>query len=304
MRKVTVAATQMTCGTDRYENIHKAETIVREAASRGANVVLLQELFQSLYFCQEYNEDYFNLARTAEDDPGIKHFCDLAKELNVVIPVSFFERSNNVFFNSVLMIDADGTRLGIYRKTHIPDDPGYYEKYYFCPGNTGFRVWNTRFGRIGVGICWDQWYPEAARCMALMGAEILLYPTAIGTCAGTPEEVIKMEDERIHWTNVMRGHAAANMVPVAASNRIGIEKLGETAIRFFGCSFISDETGEIVCNASDNSQEVITATFDLDALDQRRIRHVNYRDRRPECYNILLTVDGYRKMFDKHLDSC
>jgi N-carbamoylputrescine amidase len=292
MRSVKVAATQMACGNDREENIRKAESLVREAASMGANLILLQEMFQGIYFCQEYNSDYFGLARTAEDNPAIAHFSKLAKELDVVIPISFFERSNNVFFNSVMMIDADGSKLGIYRKTHIPDDPGYYEKFYFCPGNTGFQVWNTKYGKVGIGICWDQWYPETARCLAIMGAEILLYPTAIGTRSAPIAKVGDLQDERIHWTNVMRGHAAANMIPVVTSNRIGIEELGGTAIRFYGCSFIADEVGEIVAVAGDNKQEVIIAEFDLDDIDQRRISHVNYRDRRPECYEILLTKDG------------
>jgi len=203
----------------------KAESLIRKAASMGAGIILIQELFQDVYFCQEYNSEYFNLARTAEEDPGVKHFTELAKELNVVLPVSFFERDKNVFFNSVMMIDADGTRLGVYRKTHIPDDPGYYEKYYFCPGNTGFKVWDTAYGKVGVGICWDQWYPEAARSMALMGAEVLFYPTAIGTPAVPHGESEKMPDERVHWTNVMRGHAAANMVPVIASNRSQILRM-------------------------------------------------------------------------------
>lgn len=292
MKNVKVSATQMECSDNRQQNINKAESMVREAASKGANIVLLQELFQGMYFMQEYNEDHFALAYIAEEDPGVLHFSKLAKELNVVLPISFFERSKNVFFNSVMMIDADGTLLGVYRKTHIPDDPGYYEKYYFCPGNTGFKIWNTRFAKIGVGICWDQWYPEAARCMAIMGAEMLFYPTAIGTPSSNLTDVKEFPDERLHWTNVMRGHAAANMIPVIASNRIGIESLGGTAIRFFGKSFIADEIGEIVTEASDNEQEILIAEFDLDVIDLKRVSHVNFRDRRPECYEILMTKDG------------
>ncbi len=240
MRKVTIAATQMMCGTDRDENIAKAETLVREAASKGAQIILLQELFETLYFCQSQKQDFFSLAADIQGNPGVRHFSALARQLGVVLPISFFEKKNQAYYNTVAVVDADGAILGIYRKSHIPDGPGYQEKFYFSPGDTGFRVWRTRYGTIGIGICWDQWFPEAARIMALMGAEILLYPTAIGSEPQNPEY-----DSRDHWQTCMQGHAAANMVPMVVSNRVGTESIDDSAITFYGSSFITDNKGQI-----------------------------------------------------------
>ncbi|MCF8068896.1 MAG: N-carbamoylputrescine amidase [Desulfobacterales bacterium] len=286
MRKTVVAATQFKNSSNIKDNILKAEELVVKAAEQGAHIILLQELFESLYFCQEVNPDHFDLACEAESHPTIKHFAKLAKKLNVVLPISFFEKSNNVFFNSLIVIDADGTWLDVYRKTHIPDDPGYFEKYYFSPGDSGFKVWHTKFGKIGIGICWDQWYPEAARCMALNGAEILFYPTAIGT-SPTPVD---------HWQTVMRGHAAANMIPVVASNRIGVEKLNNTEIDFYGRSFITDNIGMITKEGNSKDEIIITHEFDLDELVKFRREACCFRDRRPECYGDLLTLGGHNRV--------
>ncbi len=287
MRKVTVAATQMACSTDPEENVRKAEQAVREAAKKGANIILLQELFENIYFCQSYDNRYFDWAREADEHPMLQRMAALAKELNVVLPISFFEKANNVFFNSVMVIDADGTQLGVYRKTHIPDDPGYFEKFYFSPGNTGFKVWATKFGKIGVGICWDQWFPETARSLALQGAEIILYPTAIGRHTNG-----MTDDCSDHWQMAMRGHAAANMVPVVASNRVGLEKGQWTEIEFFGRSFIAGCRGEMIQEAGYHEETILTATFDLDEIEKVRRSFVLFRDRRPECYRSLLTLDG------------
>ena len=287
MREITVAVTQMKCSADIGENRKKAEAMVREAAEKGADIVLLQELFENLYFCQNYDVRNFDLAVEADNFPFLDHMADLAKELDVVIPVSFFEKKNNLYYNTVVVIDSDGTKLGKYRKSHIPDDPGYFEKFYFSPGDTGFKVWETRKGKIGIGICWDQWFPETARVMALMGAEILLYPTAIGfhTHGKTPN----CSD---HWQLTMRGHAAANMVPVMASNRIGIETGDWTEIEFFGRSFITDEKGNVIAEADGKSECVLAATFDLDQMAVNRRNFVLFRDRRPELYGKLMTKDG------------
>lgn len=292
MRKVVVAATQMACSNKPEENIAKAEDMIRIAAKNGANIILIQELFENQYFAQTVDYANFALAHTREEHPMLKRMSILAKELNVVLPISFFEKSNNSFFNTIMVIDADGANLGIYRKTHIPDDPGYYEKFYFSPGDTGFKVWDTRFAKIGIGICWDQWFPETARCLTLMGAELLLYPTAIGTFA-VPKDKIDMEaDDYQHWQNTMLGHAAANMIPVIASNRVGIEQIGTTAIRFYGASFISDNIGFKIKEANTSEETILTSEFDLDALAQYRREMCIFRDRRPECYNTLLTLDG------------
>ena len=225
----------------------------------------------------------------------LKRFSELAKELDVVLPISFFEESGCCRFNSVMMIDADGTYMGIYRKTHIPDDPGYYEKFYFSPGDTGFRVWDTKYAKIGVGICWDQWFPEAARSMALLGAEMLLYPTAIGTFAVPPDQIDGEPDDYDHWQNVMLGHAAANMTPVIASNRIGGEEMGGTAVRFWGASFISDNRGNKIAEADTMTEGILTATFDMDELAAYRREVCTFRDRRPDQYGILMTLDGRMK---------
>ena len=283
MRKVVVAATQMSCTWDREATLAKAEKLVREAAAKGANIILLQELFETPYFCQRHDFEYMDLATTPEENPAVKRFQKVAKELDVVIPVSFFERAGNAAFNSIAIIDADGTVLGKYRKTHIPDGMPYAEKFFFTPGDTGFKVWKTKYATIGVGICWDQWFPEAARCMALLGAEILFYPTAIGS------EPVLQTDSKPHWQRCMQGHAAANIMPVVASNRIGHEVQKESEMTFYGSSFIADETGGLVAEADRETEGVITAEFDLDAIAQKRREWGVFRDRRPEMYGTLLT---------------
>lgn len=283
MRKVVVAATQMSCTWDREATLAKAEKLVREAALKGANIILLQELFETPYFCQRHDFEYMDLATTPEENPAVKRFQEVAKELDVVIPVSFFERAGNAAFNSIAIIDADGTVLGKYRKTHIPDGMPYAEKFFFTPGDTGFKVWKTKYATIGVGICWDQWFPEAARCMALLGAEILFYPTAIGS------EPVLQTDSKPHWQRCMQGHAAANIMPVVASNRIGHEVQKDSEMTFYGSSFIADETGGLVAEADRETEGVITAEFDLDAIAQKRREWGVFRDRRPEMYGTLLT---------------
>jgi N-carbamoylputrescine amidase len=285
MSELIFAATQMTCDWDQAGNLDRAEQLVREAAGRGARVILLQELFETPYFCKDQDEQYLALARPFQDNPVLERFQALAAELEVVLPVSFFERRNNSFFNSMAMMDADGACLGIYRKSHIPDGPGYSEKYYFSPGDTGFQVWDTRYARLGVGICWDQWFPEAARAMCLMGAEALLYPTAIGS-----EPHFADLDSRDHWQRVMQGHAGANLVPVIASNRIGLEEGTSCELTFYGSSFIANHTGAIQAEANRVDQAVITAAFDLQEIRQARIAWGVYRDRRPELYRPLMSL--------------
>lgn len=283
MRKVVVAATQMACSWDREATLAKAEKLVREAAAKGANIVLLQELFETPYFCQRHDFEYMDLATTLEENPAVERFQQVAKELDIVIPVSFFEKAGNTAFNSIAIIDADGTVLGKYRKTHIPDGMPYAEKFFFTPGDTGFKVWKTKYATIGVGICWDQWFPEAARCMALLGAEILFYPTAIGS------EPVLQTDSKPHWQRCMQGHAAANIMPVVASNRIGHEVQKDSEMTFYGSSSIADETGGLVAEADRETEGVITAEFDLDAIAQKRREWGVFRDRRPEMYGTLLT---------------
>lgn len=283
MREVKVAATQMACTWNREETLKKADRLVREAAKQGAKIILLQELFETPYFCQKHDFTYMDLCTTLEENPAVNHFKEVAKGLDVVIPVSFFERAGNTAFNTIAVIDADGTVLGKYRKTHIPDGMPYAEKFFFTPGDTGFKVWKTKYVNIGVGICWDQWFPEAARCMALMGAELLLYPTAIGS------EPVLQKDSRPHWQRCMQGHAAANIMPVIASNRIGKEVQGDSEMTFYGSSFIADETGEIVAQADRETEGVITAEFDLDEIAKTRREWGVFRDRRPEMYQVLLT---------------
>lgn len=287
MRKVVVAATQMSCSKDIDENIKKADELVRSAATRGAQIVLLQELFETPYFCQVEDINYYSYAKELEENKAIQHFKVVAKELKVVLPISFYERKNNARYNSVAVIDADGEILGVYRKTHIPDGPGYEEKFYFTPGDTGFKVWNTKYGKIGVGICWDQWFPECARSMALMGAEILFYPTAIGSEPNEPEI-----DSRIHWQTCMQGHAGSNIMPVVASNRIGYEKECQSGINFYGSSFITNQIGEKLAEADDNTESVILASFDLDEIALHRASWGVFRDRRPEMYKVIMTSDG------------
>ena len=289
MRNIKIAALQFSCCSQVQENIDKAETMVREAASNGANLILLPELFERPYFCQEKRYDYYDYAMPLTENPAVRRFQAVAVELGVVIPVSFYERDVQRLFNSVAMIDADGSILGVYRKTHIPDDHFYQEKFYFTPGDTGFKVFETRFGAIGVGICWDQWFPETARCMAVQGAEILLYPTAIGS------EPILNVDSSGHWRRVMQGHAAANLFPVAAANRIGTETVmpceenggQSSSLTFYGSSFIADATGELVASAGRDTEEILYASFDLDGLREERFSWGLFRDRRPETYRIM-----------------
>lgn len=290
MNEVTLAATQMACDWDTDSNIDRAEGLVREAAGAGAQVILLQELFETPYFCPDQKQGMFRLAQPFEGNPIVARMADLAKELGVVLPVSFFERANNAYYNSLAMVDASGRVMGCYRKSHIPDGPGYQEKFYFNPGDTGFKVWDTAFGRIGVGICWDQWYPECARAMALQGADILMYPTAIGNEPQAPEI-----DSRDHWHRAMQGHAASNMVALVASNRIGTEASDAAEMTFYGSSFIADETGAKLAEAGREEQAVVTATVDLEAMRLARASWGFFRDRRPELYGALMTYDGATK---------
>jgi N-carbamoylputrescine amidase len=288
MSIVTVAATQFACSWDLAANADRAEALVREAAGQGAQIILLQELFATPYFCIEQHPRYFDLAAPAEGHPLIARFAALAHDLGVVLPVSFFERAGQVHFNSVAMVDADGRTLGIYRKSHIPQGPGYEEKFYFSPGDTGYRVWDTRFGRIGTGICWDQWFPECARAMALLGAELLLYPTAIGSEPPEPGY-----DSQPHWEMTMRGHAAANILPLVASNRIGTETAPDgRAVTFYGSSFIADHTGQLAARASRDEEAVLSASFDLGAIAALRASWGLFRDRRPETYGAIGTLSG------------
>lgn len=287
MRSVTVAAVQMQCTGQVEENIAHAEELVRKAASEGAQIILLPELFERQYFCQERRYEYYEFAKPVEENDAVRHFSRVAKELSVVLPISFFERDKNRLFNTVAVLDADGTNLGIYRKTHIPDDHYYQEKFYFVPGDTGFQVFKTRYGTIGVGICWDQWFPETARFMAAKGAELLFYPTAIGS------EPILEVDSMPHWRRAMQGHAACNLMPVIAANRTGTEEVfpcpengnQRSSLKFYGSSFITDATGELVKTMDRSSEGIITAGFDLDALAADRLSWGLFRDRRPEMYH-------------------
>ena len=290
MRNVKIAAIQMQCSTNLQTNLEKAEKMVRQAAGDGAQIILLPELFEREYFCQQRRYDFYHLAKPVEENDAVQMGMRLAKELNVVLPVSFYEQDVNTLYNSIACIDADGTLLGVYRKTHIPDDHYYQEKFYFTPGNTGFKVFDTHFGKIGIGICWDQWFPEAARCMALMGAEILLYPTAIGS------EPILECDSMPHWRRCMQGHAACNIVPVVAANRYGLESVApskdnggqKSELLFYGSSFVTDETGELVCQASRDKEEIVYGQSDLDAVRDMRDSWGLFRDRRPEIYKKLI----------------
>ncbi|MFY1018174.1 N-carbamoylputrescine amidase [Ectopseudomonas khazarica] len=286
-RIVTVAATQMACSWDTRANIANAEKLVRQAAAQGAQIILIQELFETPYFCQKPNADYTQLATTVEENPAIAHFRKVAAELKVVLPISFFERAGRARFNSIAIIDADGSNLGIYRKSHIPDGPGYHEKYYFNPGDSGFKVWDTAYARIGVGICWDQWFPECARSMALMGAEILFYPTAIGSEPHDPNI-----SSRGHWQRVQQGHAGANLMPLVASNRIGREEQDGYDITFYGSSFIANPYGEKVEELDRSEEGVLVHSFDLDELEKIRTAWGVFRDRRPNLYWPLSTLDG------------
>jgi N-carbamoylputrescine amidase len=291
-RRVTVAATQFACGWDRGRNIDHAEGLVRRAAADGAQVILLQELFETPYFCIEQDSRHLRLATTLAENPAVARLREVARELSVVLPVSFFERAGNAYFNSIAIVDADGSLLGIYRKAHIPNGAGYQEKTYFSPGDTGFRVWNTRYGRLGVGICWDQWFPECARVMALLGAEMLLYPTAIGS---EPPPALPV-NSRDHWRRTQQGHAAANLMPLIASNRHGVERSLQDPdnlhLRFYGSSFIADATGALVADAPEEGDAVLLAEFDLAQLAELRDNWFVFRDRRPDLYSPLLTLDG------------
>jgi N-carbamoylputrescine amidase len=291
-RVVTVAATQFACSWELAANLARAERLVREAHARGARIILLQELFATPYFCIEQDARHLQLAESADASPLLRRFGALAAELQVVLPISFFERAGTVYFNSLAMFDADGRQLGIYRKSHIPNGPGYQEKFYFSPGDTGFRVWDTRHGRIGAAICWDQWFPESARIMALMGAEMLLYPTAIGSEPPPAPPV----DSRLHWQRTQQGHAAANLMPLIASNRIGSEYSLQDPqalqLRFYGSSFIADASGALVAEAGQDAEGVITASFDLEQLRRARDSWFVFRDRRPDLYGPLGSFSG------------
>jgi N-carbamoylputrescine amidase len=287
-RTLEIAAIQSALSDESETNLKRVTSWVREAAAVGAQVILPSELFEGHYFCREEREDWFARAHPVHDHPTVARFQKLAAELSVVIPVSFFEKSGPAFYNSVAVVDADGAVLGVYRKSHIPDGPGYEEKYYFRPGDTGFKVWNTRVGTLGIGICWDQWFPECARAMALMGAEVLLYPTAIGS-----EPYDAELDTKDPWQRAMIGHAVTNAIPVMAANRIGIEGNGtEGDLTFYGHSFIANHRGDKVAELGRAEEGIITATFDLDAIAEYRAGFGFFRDRRPDLYRILLTADG------------
>ncbi|EHH3659184.1 N-carbamoylputrescine amidase [Vibrio parahaemolyticus] len=276
---VKFAALQLTKSWDLEDNLAKAKKAIREAAQNGANVILPQELFAAPYFCKKQEAKYFELAEETANSHLIKEMSALAKELCVVIPVSYFEKAGNTFFNSLVMIDADGTVLDNYRKSHIPDGPGYSEKYYFSPGDTGFKVWQTKFGKFGAGICWDQWFPELARSLALHGAEAIFYPTAIGSEPQDPTL-----DSRDHWQRTMQGHSAANLVPVIASNRVGTEVDDGIETTFYGSSFITDHTGGKVAEAPREGETIIYAEIDLAATAKARHAWGLFRDRRPDLY--------------------
>lgn len=287
MTTLTVAATQMACSGDREANINNVDRLVRDAAARGARLILPQELFETPYFCKDMKPAFMHLAQPIADNLAVKHMRRLAAELGVVIPVSVYERANNALYNTLVMIDVTGEVLGLYRKSHIPDGPGYSEKYYFNPGDTGFRVWETSIGKIGAAICWDQWFPEVARILALKGADVILYPTAIGSEPHDP--TIQSRD---HWQRTMQGHSAANLVPVVASNRIGREEGESCAITFYGSSFITDATGAIISSANETDEAVLIATFDLEANRRQRLNWGLFRDRRVDLYKDILSLDG------------
>jgi len=283
-RTISVAAIQTSYGSDMQANIDKTVDLIRQAAAKGAQVILPSELFCGQYFCVSQEEHWFETAYPAREHPAVIQLQAVAKELGVAIPVSIYEKEGPHYFNSVVMADADGEILGLYRKSHIPDGPGYQEKYYFRPGDTGFKVWDTRFGKVGVGICWDQWYPECARAMALQGADILMYPTAIGT---EPQDAGLAT--ALPWQRAMQGHAVSNAIPVIASNRVGHETVTETGQTFYGHSFIADQQGTLVQEFGDTEEGVLVHTFDLNDVDQYRAAWGFFRDRRPELYTALAT---------------
>ncbi len=288
MSVVTLAAAQFSCTWDRQANIAKAKDMVRRAASQGANVVVLPELFETPYFCQDQSAEHFALAQEFEGNSLIAEFAGLARELSVVLPLSFFERARNAYFNALAVIDTDGAIIGRYRKSHIPDGPGYQEKYYFHPGDSGFCSFPTRYANLGAAICWDQWFPEAARIMALKGADVLVYPTAIGSEPAPAPPVDSLD----HWRRVMQGHAAANYLPLVAANRVGVERGQAGEIRFYGSSFITGPTGEIVADLGREEEGVIGARFDFDEIAKARASWGLFRDRRPELYGPILSADG------------
>ena len=283
------ALIQMSMSNEYRENLAKVDSFLEEAAKNGASLVLIPELFQRHYFCQKEHYECFDYAEVASDSPTIKHYQEVAKRLNLVLPISFFERDGNAFFNSLAMIDAGGTVLGIYRKSHIPTGECYEEKFYFSPGDTGFMVFHTKAGVIGAGICWDQWFPETARCLALEGAEILLFPTAIGS------EPVLPKDSSKHWQNVMKGHAAANIMPVLAANRIGVEDDDDSTMTFFGHSFIANEEGELVASYGNTEEGLLYAEFDLDEINHARRNWGVFRDRRPDLYGDILHLSAQKK---------
>jgi N-carbamoylputrescine amidase len=287
MRTVILAAVQFSCTWNREENVATAERLVRQAAREGANVILIPELFETPYFCAVQNQAFLKLARPLNDHPTIEHFRRVATELGVVIPVSVFERAGSALFNSAVVIDADGATVGHYRKSHIPQSPGYEEKYYFSPGDTGFKPVDTAYGKLGIAVCWDQWFPEAARSLVLQGAEFLMYPTAIGS-----EPKQSDLDSMEHWRVVMRGHAGANMVPVVAANRIGSESVEGVPMTFYGSSFIADHVGALAAAADRNTEAVLVRKFDLDECRAYRESWGCFRDRRPDLYGALATLDG------------
>ncbi|MDD0973006.1 N-carbamoylputrescine amidase [Pseudomonas fontis] len=290
MSLLTVATTQMPCSWNLGANLDQAEQLVREAAAQGAQVILLQELFATPYFCIEQDHKHLALAEEYRDSKVLARFAALARELSVVLPLSWYEKAGNAYFNSLSVADADGKLLGVYRKTHIPNAIGYQEKEYFSPGDTGFRVWDTAFGRLGVGICWDQWFPETARCLALMGAEVLLYPTAIGSEPGNASM-----DSRDHWQMAMRGHAAANIVPVVASNRVGREAATNDPLLqmdFYGSSFVCDHKGKLLVESDRRNTDIQLVSLDLAAMAEERLTWGIYRDRRPEMYGAMMGLDG------------
>jgi len=280
VRSLTVAAVQMAMvDGDVARNVATAERLVRDAAGRGARLILIPELFEDRYFCEDQRAEHLAKARPLAGHPTVEHFAAVARELSVVLPISFYERSGNELFNWCAVVDADGSVLGVYRKSHIPDGPGYSEKYYFRPGDTGFRVWETAVGRIGIGICWDQWFPEVARALALAGAEVILYPTAIGS-----EPTEPTWDSAPHWQRVMQGHAGANLVPVVAANRVGVEVGSRFTLEFYGSSFIAGPTGDKIVEADRTSETVLTTTFDLDEVAVLRRSWGVFRDRRVDLY--------------------
>jgi N-carbamoylputrescine amidase len=276
-RTLSLAVIQTSYGEDMDANIEKTARFIREAAGKGAQVILPSELFQGPYFCTRQEERWFGTAYPALEHPCVTRLAPLAKELNVVLPLSIYEREGPAYYNSLVMVDAGGEILGTYRKSHIPDGPGYQEKYYFRPGDTGYKVWATKFGRIGVGICWDQWYPECARAMAMMGAEALLYPTAIGS-----EPHDSSLDTRDPWRRAMQGHAVSNVIPVAAANRIGAENANGAPQSFYGSSFIADHRGDLVQAFERGDEGVLVHTVDLDFLDRHRAAWGFFRDRRAD----------------------